>query len=468
MQEESLDPQDWNRFRQVLHSAADEVVDFLSSVREAPVWQAMPQQPSEPLPLFGEPEEQILQSLAANMLPYRLGNIHPRFWTRVGGTGTPMGVLADMMASAANTNAAGQDSSGTRLESQVIEWFKEIMGFPSSASGVLTAGASTANLIGLAAARQRACPEIRTRGAANQPRLTVYCSEEAHVSIDRAAVMLGIGLDQVRRIPADDQYRIRLDILQDTIAEDRVKGFVPLCVVGTAGTVASGATDDLTSIAELCQRERLWFHIDGAFGALLKISPKLRHIVQGLEQADSLGFDLHKWLHVPYDAGCALVRNADVHRAAFSYEASYLGVTETGPSAAPTRFYELGIDLSRAARGVKVWASLKHFGLERYARSIEQNVEQASYLAGRIEREPALQLAAPVPLNVVCFRFSGTNDPALHERVTEAVQESGLALISTIALKGETALRVCITNHRTRREDLDLLLEAVLASRPGA
>ncbi|HEY0866908.1 MAG TPA: pyridoxal-dependent decarboxylase [Fimbriimonas sp.] len=469
MDETSLDPKDWEAFRRLLHRAADDVVDFLSGVRETPAWSPMPPSVPAPVPRQGLPEEEVYREIVQRMLPYRLGNIHPRFWTRVAGTGTPVGVLADFMASAMNSNAAGQDSSATRTETEVVEWLKEILGFPASASGLMTLGASTANLIGLTVARNQALANANREGVGGS-HLVAYCSDEAHISIERAMALLGLGVDNLRRIPTDDEYRMDPDRLEAAIALDRHEGRVPFAVVGTAGTVATGSTDGLDALADLCARERVWFHVDGAFGALACMSPQLKPMLKGMDRADSLGFDLHKWMHVPYDCGCAIVRDAEAHRRAFLTEASYLAVTHRGSAAGNARFYELGPDLSRSFRALKVWATLKTYGTEGCARSIEQNVEQARYLAARIEAEPRLTLMAPVPLNIVCFRFSREMTEAEHRRRNEeasvAIQEQGIAVASTVDLKGRNAMRVCLVNHRTRREDLDLFLGALLHAEP--
>jgi glutamate/tyrosine decarboxylase-like PLP-dependent enzyme len=253
---------------------------------------------------------------------------------------------------------------------------------------------------------------------------------------------------------------MRVDELKDAVAADRVAGYRPVCVVGTAGTVNTGATDDLAAIADVCAAEGMWFHVDGAFGALAYLSDKLRPSLSGMERADSLAFDLHKWGYMPYDVGCVLVRDAEAHRAAFATGASYLTAMERGPVAGGIRFAERTPELSRGFRALKVWMSLKAQGVDALAALVEQNVEQAQYLAQRIEETPELELAAKVPLNIVCFRYRRATDDE-NKEILMQVQEQGTAVPSGTVLDGRFAIRVAITNHRSRREDFDALVEAV-------
>jgi glutamate/tyrosine decarboxylase-like PLP-dependent enzyme len=278
--------------------------------------------------------------------------------------------------------------------------------------------------------------------------------------LKKAVELMGMGRASLGVVGVDDGYRMRMDELTDAVAGDRGRGYRPLCVVGSAGTVNTGATDDLSAIADLCAAEGMWFHLDGAFGALAYLSERLRPALSGMERADSLAFDLHKWGYVPYDVGCVLVRDAELHRAAFATDASYLTSLERGPVAGGIRFAERTPELSRAFRALKVWMSLKTLGVNALVEQIEKNVEQAAYLARLVEASPVLELAADVSLNLVCFRYRGASD-AENQEILMRVQGSGIAVPSGTVVGGRFAIRVANTNHRSRREDFELLVETV-------
>jgi len=268
-------------------------------------------------------------------------------------------------------------------------------------------------------------------------------------------------------IPTDDQYRMNISVLRDVVLRDRAAGALPCCIIGTAGTVNTGATDDLAALAQFCREEEIWFHVDGAFGALLRLSPSLREKVQGIELADSLGFDLHKWGYLPFECACLLVRDPELHRATFAISASYLGGAKRGATAGGFPFADRGVDLTRGFKALKVWLSFRAYGINALASLIEQNVAQVQYLAGLIEAHSELELLAPVPLNIVCFRYvpqrTAAGDlNALNQEILLRLQESGLALPSATVLQERYAIRCANVNHRTRRADFDLLVEAVV------
>jgi glutamate/tyrosine decarboxylase-like PLP-dependent enzyme len=285
--------------------------------------------------------------------------------------------------------------------------------------------------------------------------------------VRKAVELLGLGHDALRRIPVAADYTVRLDALRSRIAADKAAGYRPICIVGNAGTVNTGATDDLRALAALAQEEGLWFHVDGAFGALAALVPDLRHLVQGLDQADSVAFDLHKWLYMPYEVGCTLVRDQRAHRATFNVTPAYLASFDRGIAAGGFPFAERGVQLSRGFRALKVWMSFKTHGSDAFARLIHQNVRQAHYLAGLVTKHPLLELLAPAPLNVVCFRVKlpGKTEAelnALNQEILLRIQESGVAVPSHTILEGRFAIRVAVTNHRSRREDFDLLVKSVV------
>jgi glutamate/tyrosine decarboxylase-like PLP-dependent enzyme len=292
----------------------------------------------------------------------------------------------------------------------------------------------------------------------------MYASAQTHNSVDKAVRLLGLGQRGLRAIPVDGEHRISLAALEEAIREDRAAGLRPCCVVGNAGTVNTGAIDDLAALADLCARERLWFHVDGAFGALVALSEKLRPLVLGMERADSIAFDLHKWMYMPYDIGCILVRDPEAHQRPFTTHASYLSRLPRGAAPIDRDPGTLGPELSSELRGLKAWLLLKEHGAGKYGRLIEQNVAQAAYLADRVRATPELELMAPVPLNIVCFRYRGDGSGGvdldqLNTELLMGLQERGIAVPSQTMLGGRFALRVAIVNHRSRREDFDLLVD---------
>jgi glutamate/tyrosine decarboxylase-like PLP-dependent enzyme len=357
-----------------------------------------------------------------------------------------------------NTNPGDLDHhSAVHVEKQVLDWLKEMLGFPPSASGLLTSGCSAANLIGLAVARNtQAGFDLRQKGLRAAPHpMVLYASQEIHSSIQKALEILGLGSHALRNVPVNQNFQIDLEAL-----------------VGAAGTVNTGAIDDLHAMADICQGENLWFHVDGAFGAWAALAPGARHLVAGMERADSLAFDLHKWMYMPYQIGCVLVRREEAHRKTFSLTPVYLaregdGRGLTGGDLPWMTDYGFQFQLSRRFAALKAWMSLKEHGRRKYARLIQQNIDQARYLTELIQAQPELELAAPVPLNVVCFRYvrPGMDDAvlnALNKEILVELQEQGIAVPSGTTLRGRYVLRVGHTNHRTRRQDFDLLVREVI------
>ena len=476
MTEETLDPGDWEELRALGHRMVDDMLDYLRDVRDRPVWRpptdAARAVIAGPLPRDPSPAASVYEDFRDAILPFPTGNIHPRFWGWVMGTGTPFAMLADMLASGMNAHVAGYDQAASAVEGQALDWRKELMGFPQSAGGLLVGGGTMANLLGVATARHALAGfDVRAEGLqGGHPALVLYASTETHSWVQKAAELLGIGTASLRRVPVGADFRMDVGELRAAIAADRAAGRRPFCVVGTAGTVNTGATDDLVALRAVCDEEGLWLHVDGAFGALATLSPAHRHLVSGLDGADSLAFDLHKWMYLPFEAGCVLVRDAAAQRAAFALSASYLRPVGRGPAARPMEFADIGLDLSRGFRALRVWMSLRHHGADAFGRLIGQNIEQARYLAQLVRAEPELELLAPVAMNVVCFRYVplGVGDTrpdldALNTEVLLRLQESGVAVPSSTFIGGRFAIRVAITNHRSRREDFGLLVSEVLA-----
>ncbi len=472
VREESLDPQDWEAMRLLGHQMVDDMMGYLENVRERPVWQPVPPEVKtffqQPAPRSPQDPVGIYQEFVDNVLPYPMGNIHPRFWGWVMGNGTPLGMLAEMLAAGMNPNCVGGDHAASYVESQVLDWMKQVFGFPQESGGLLVSGGSMANLVGLASARNRMAGfDLRQDGLLAGKPMVLYTSAEAHSSIQKAVELLGLGNQALRKIPVDSDFRIDLNLLQQQIQADHEAGLHPFCVVGNAGTVNTGAVDDLEALAEICEREGLWFHVDGAFGGLLVLSDQQRPLVKGIERANSIGFDLHKWMYMPFEIGCALVRSGREQRETFSLTPAYLQHQPRGAGGGDQWFSDYGVQLSRGFRALKAWMSIKEHGLEKYGRLIEQNVEQAQYLTGLIEASPALELLAPSATNIVCFRFNpgGLSDEQLdhlNEEILFRLHEQGIAVPTYTRLNGCYALRVAITNHRSRREDFDLLANEVV------
>jgi glutamate/tyrosine decarboxylase-like PLP-dependent enzyme len=346
------------------------------------------------------------------------------------------------------------------------------MGFPKTASGLLTSGCSAANLIGLAVARNaKAGYDLRKEGLRGRSaRMLVYASEEIHSSIRKAVEILGLGRDSLRKVPVNEEYQIDIALLSKTIAADRQAGHNPICVVGAAGTTNTGAFDDLDSLADLCREEDLWLHVDGAFGAWAVLDPSVRALAAGMERADSLAFDLHKWMYMQFEIGCLLVRDEAAHRAAFSQSPVYISREGDGRGLTGGDlpwFTDYGYQLSTGFRGLKAWMSLKEHGLRKYSRLIQQNLEQVRYLVSLIEAAPELELAAPVPLNVVCFRYlrpglPDTNLNRINQEILVELQEQGIAVLSGSWVEGRYVMRLGHTNHRTKNSDFDLLVREVI------
>jgi aromatic-L-amino-acid decarboxylase len=470
--EENLDPADWNKFRELAHRMVDDMIDYLRTVRDRPVWQPIPESVArsfqEPLPRSPEDLEQIYADFRKRILPYPTGNIHPRFWGWVMGNGTATAMMAEMLAAGMNLNQGGGAQAGALVERQVIDWCKDMFGFPEAGSGILVSGGSMANLTGLTVARNSLTGfNIRREGLSGAQQLRFYASSEVHSSITKAIELLGFGERGLRLIPVADDFTIDLSALRLAIQEDRANGVRPLCVVGCAGTVNTGAIDPLDALADLCDEENLWFHVDGAFGALAFLAPALRTRLKGIERADSLAFDMHKWMYLPYEVGCTLVRDAELHRRAFTLTPDYLEHTTRGIGGSELWFSDYGVQLTRGFRALKVWMSLKEHGVDAFGRLINQNVEQARYCEQLVHAHKDLELIVPASLNIVCFRYRGSlADPvaldAMNKELLLRLHESGVAAPSYTVIHGKYALRVCITNHRSRREDFDILINEVV------
>ena len=461
----TLDPADWTQLRALGHRMIDDVFSHLETLRDGPVWRRMPDPLREalhtPAPRAPSDPNAVYDEFLRTVQPYATGNLHPGFMGWVHGGGTPVGMLAELLAAGLDSNLGGRDQAPIEIERQVIRWSAELLGMPPETTGLLVTGTSLANMIAVLTARRAALgPSVRSHGLAGAP-LTAYAAAGVHGCIARAMDMAGLGTDALRLIPVDDAHRIRPDLLAARIAADRAAGKRPFLVVGSAGTVDVGAIDDLDALAALARDEALWFHVDGAFGAMAALSPTLRPLLRGMERADSVAFDFHKWAQVPYDAGCVLVRHPGAQADAFAQDLAYLHREDRGLAAGHPWPCDLGPDLSRGFRALKVWMTLRCYGADRLGQVVDRCCAVARHLAARVEAEPRLELCAPVALNVVCFRLRGGSD-RLQADLAADVQESGNAVPSTTRVGGRTVIRACVVNHRTRERDADRMVDAVL------
>ena len=471
----SLDPADWKQTRALGREMVDDILTWLETVRERPVWSSVPADTKarldEGIPRAGAPLTDVYAAFKRDVLPYPTGNIHPRFWGWVMGTGTTTGVLAELLAAGMNPHLAGYDQSAAIIERQVLAWLAELVDFPADASGVLVSGGTAANIEGLTAARvAKAGFDIREEGLRAGPPLTVYASVETHGWITQACETMGMGRQAFRAIAVQDDYRIDLAACRARITADIAAGCRPFAIVGNAGTVNTGAVDDLVALRALADNFGLWLHIDGAFGALAAWSDS-RALVAGQELADSLAFDLHKWGYMPYEVGVSLTRDPGAQLATYKpggkAEPAYLRSAEGGIAVDTTYFADRGMQLSRGFRALKVWMSMKEQGVDRIGAAIQKNIDQARRLGVMVEAHADLELLAPVSMNIVCFRYTPSGLPAealnrLNEAILIALQARGIAVPSQTVLHGRFAIRVCITNHRSEDDDFDALVDAVV------
>ncbi len=465
----SLDPADWSEVRALGHRMLDDMIDWVASVRTRPVWRHMPDalraELRAPLPATGTPLPTLYEDFTRLILPYSSANEHPAMMGWVNGGGNPAGYLAELLAGMFSVNCGGRDHAAIEVERQVIAWAAEMVGMPAGTGGLLVTGSSMANMIAVLVARRAALgATVRSDGLQSAP-LVAYASAAAHGCIPRALDMAGLGTGALHAIPVGADHRMDIGALQRAIAQDRAGGKIPFLVVGTAGTVDTGAVDDLAAIADVAARAKLWFHVDAAFGATAALSPRFRPLLDGIGRADSLAFDFHKWAQVPYDAGCVLVRDPSMQLDTFAQSLAYLTQEQRGLAGNPPWPRDLGPDLSRGFRALKIWMTLRAYGTEGLARVVENGCDLAQYLAARVRDTPGLELLAPVTLNIVCFRVCrGASDlDALNRDLVADLQESGIAAPSTTTIDGKLAIRAALFNHRTTAADIDALMAGIEA-----
>src|ERR1700733_487180 len=440
---ETLDPKNWDDIRSLGHRMLDDMLDYVANVRDRPVWRPIPEDvrarfqaglPRQPSDL-GE----VYREFTDFIVPYATGNVHPGFMGWVHGGGTAVGMLAEMLAAGLNANLGGRDHIPVEVERQVVEWTRAMFGFPSEASGIFVTGTSMANLMAVLVARTAALGQsVRQHGLGQDGALlTAYTSTATHGCVSKAMDLAGFGRDALRCIEADRLHRIDVAALRAQIAVDREAGLKQFLMVGSAGTVDIGAIDELCALSALSREENLWFHVDGAYGALGVLSPELAPRLAGLEHADSIALDFHKWGQVPYDAGFLIVRDGREHRETFAAPAVYLRRETRGLAAGSPWPCDLGPDLSRGFRALKTWFTLKTYGTEKLAAMIDRTCALAGHLETRVLAEPRLELLAPVQLNIVCFRYRAEDANQVNGDIVADIQESGIAAPSTTVLDGQ-------------------------------
>ncbi|MFF1955211.1 pyridoxal phosphate-dependent decarboxylase family protein, partial [Kitasatospora herbaricolor] len=443
-------------FRAAAHTAADLVADYLGGLPGRPVWQ--PMDPADrtslleaPLPKDGLPLAELLDFVGTRVMPAPMGNGNPRFFGWVNSAPAPAGVLATLAASAMNPSSAGGDHADVHLERAVVRWIAELVGFPHPAGGgLLTSGTSMATIVCLAAARGRAARragwDVREDGLAGMPPLVAYATGETHSCVRKAAELLGLGSKHLRTVPSGPEGQLDADALRAAVARDRADGLLPFLVVASAGTVGTGAVDAFDPIADLCAEQELWLHVDGAYGAFGVLDPAIAHRYAGLERADSLALDPHKWLGVPVDCGCALVRDTDELRGTFSLVPSYLRDEAAGSLG---WFSEYGMEQTRPFRSLKVWATIAHRGRQGISDDIARCTALARRLGELVEADPELELLAPVQTSIVAFRHraAGLDEAAVNavnRELPVAVQLRGRVFVTGALLDGREMLRACL------------------------
>jgi aromatic-L-amino-acid/L-tryptophan decarboxylase len=471
MPTQSGDVFDWtpDRREQLGRDALAWVLDWVSTTGERRLYPqtsapALDARLASPLPMEPEDPDAILAEFATHIALNSRDNGHPRMFGYVQSSGTFVGAVADFLASALNTNVTSWRSApaGTTIERQVIEWMKELVGFDPGGHGLLVSGGSMANLVGIVTAVTAAHPDVAEGGVRSLPgEPVIYASNRVHMSIPKAAAIAGLGRRAVRLLPVDDEFRLDVAALDRAIEQDRREGRVPICAVVNVGDVNTGAVDPIQAVAAVCRRHRVWLHADGAYGGFARLAPSAADLLRALHLVDSISLDPHKWLFVPVDGGCILVRDESALRRAFRYAAEYVDVIAT-PEMSEYAFWDYGPELTRRFRALKIWMAFKAYGVRALSDAIERNITLARRLAAMIDESPDFERLAPVPLSIVCFRHTGGGELDAHNReLMLRIQHGGRSYLSNATIDGRFALRVCIVNHRTSEADLVALLDEI-------
>jgi glutamate/tyrosine decarboxylase-like PLP-dependent enzyme len=466
-------------FRRLGYQTVDLAATYLDGIRSEPVYRRMEETERQailnmPFPEMGVTGDEILRLVGQHLLAHPMGNGHPRFFGWVNSPPDAMAVVTEILAAAMNPSCAGGDHAAIYLEHCVIRWLIDLLSFPAEGSfGLLTSGGSSASLTALAAARHRALRrlgiDVRKRGLGSCPaKLRLYASTQAHSCIQKTVEILGLGSESMRSVDVDDTLRIRLDALSQAIRDDRARGFSPFAIVGNAGTVHTGAVDPLDAVADVAGEHELWLHVDGSYGAAAMVAPATRALFAGIERADSIALDPHKWFSVPVECGCVLVRDGALLRDTFSLVPSYLR-TEPGRGIGNLPWFaEYGFQQTRGFRALKLWVTLMHSGKSGMTSQITRQIALARYLERQIEASACFELCAKGDLSIVCFRYSppelAGNDEAidrLNQKLMEQVQAGGRAFLTNTTIGGRFVLRACVLHYGTTEADIDELLSAI-------
>ncbi len=470
--EPSLDPQDWDEMKKTALQMVEDMFDLLQNINSKKVWQEIPEKVKKeidiPVPQNENHVNAVYQDFKQQILPYYKGNIHPRYWSWVEGTGTSTTMMAEMLAAGLNSNCNNGEHIAMYIESLVIRWLKQALVLPDERDGSLVSGGSMANLSCLLVARNYFTKNQDRANGVGENKYLIYVTSETHSCIMKAAEIMGLGSKSIRKINSLPNYSMDVMELQEAIDQDRKNGFTPFCVVANIGTVRTGAIDPIKEISIICKRESLWFHIDGAFGVFAKLLPEYKEMLKQVDEADSIAFDLHKWMYIPYEAGCFFVKNKQFLTDTFSLPTDYLSVHEKGLASGPEPMSNLSIEMSRGFKALKIWMMIKEHGITKISESIKQNIIQAHYLAYLIEEESNLELLSEVLLNVVCFRYKPNKDlqndvlNKLNKEIVMQLQCRGIAAPSYTILNGIYAIRVANVNHRSRKSDFEMLIKCVI------
>lgn len=461
-------------FRKNANTLTDQIAEFLASIDQRPVTSAeQPKQiksflkPGE-LPLNGAPLDEILNHASRVLFDHSLFNGHPRFWGYITSSPAPAGILGELLAATVNSNVGAYVLSpvATEIERQTIRWIGELIGYSKDCSGVFVSGGNMANITGLLAARKaKANWDIRQQGLGDR-RMLIYCSKGTHTWIQKAADLFGFGTDSIRWIAMDKNHRMNVDALDEQIVADKKSGHNPFIVVGTAGSIGTGSIDPLDGIAAVCKEHNLWFHVDGAYGAPAAVVPEVTNLFKGIEQADSIALDPHKWLYSPLEAGCTLVKDERMLIDAFSFHPEYYNFD--GKQEDPvTNFLDMGIQNSRGFKALKVWIALKQVGRNGYIKMIGDDIKLAQTLFELAKAQPELE-AVTHNLSTVTFRYvpAGASDNGyvnqLNEKIVNEIQAGGEVFVSNAVVDEKYCLRACIVNFRSTKTDIEALINVVL------
>lgn len=466
--------------QQLGYRFTDMITEYYDSMRASSIvpsktLKQLRQMLNEPLPQEGMDLEALLLECQEKIVDNAVRFGHPHFLGWILSPGTPIGAYAEGLAGALNQNVAMSGAGvATAVELVVLDWIKKILGYNPRAAGVLVSGGSMANLLALTVARNTLGDnDIRRKGLVNKTNMVIYTSSEAHVCIEKAVNLLGIGTDNIRRINVDAHFRLDVQDLKRKIKEDLSENLHPFCVVATAGTVNTGAIDPLEKIADICTRHDIWFHVDAAYGGFAALSPRWKSLMKGINRADSVAIDPHKWLFIPYEAGCVLVRNPTYMKETFFYQTEYLHSDKSQMiSNDEVDFADYGIQLSRSFRALKIWMSLKQYGVRRYARMIDQNINLALYWQALINESCDFMMMAPSDLSVICFRYVPEKLSQINKKKEEyldvlnrailiSLRKNRRILISGTVLQGRFVLRACIVNYRTTKQDVQDIIEGI-------